>query len=131
VRVVGLSDPRRVYGDDRRALGPPVRFGLAVGWHLLRHSSSYDVVHLASFPYVPLLAAGALRRVRRYDVVVDWHEVWTRTYWRRYAGGVAGTIGWLVQKTGVRLRQTAYCTSTLHARRLVAEGYRRTPVVLP
>ena len=37
VRVVGLTDPGRVYGDDRRARGPPVRFGLAVGWHLLRH----------------------------------------------------------------------------------------------
>jgi glycosyltransferase involved in cell wall biosynthesis len=131
VRVLGLTDPGRVYAEGRRALGPPLRFGLAVGRHLLAWGSSYDVVHLASFPYFPLLATGVLRRFRRYDLVVDWHEVWTRTYWRRYAGPVAGTIGWLVQKACVRLHQTAYCMSRLHASRLLAEGYRGVPTLLP
>jgi glycosyltransferase involved in cell wall biosynthesis len=130
VRVLGLTDPGRVYTEGRRALRPPLRFGLAVGRHLLAHGSSYDVVHLASFPYFPLLAAGALRRFRRYNLVVDWHEVWTRTYWRRYAGAGAGTLGWLVQKACVRLDQTANCMSTLHARRLLAEGYRGVPTLL-
>ena len=33
-----------------------------------------------------------------YALVVDWFEVWTRDYWRRYAGLLAGTVGWLVQR---------------------------------
>ena len=28
-----------------------------------------------------------LRRLRRYRLVVDWFEVWTREYWREYLGG--------------------------------------------
>lgn len=131
VRVLGLVDPGRVYGAERRTFGPPLRFGLAVARHLLRHGREYDVVHTAAFPYFPLLAAGAMRRRGRYRIVVDWHEVWTRGYWRRYAGMVRGTIGWLVQRACVRLPQRAFCVSQMHAQRLVAEGYPDAPIVLP
>jgi glycosyltransferase involved in cell wall biosynthesis len=131
VRVLGLVDPGRVYRPDKRAFGPPVRFGLAVGRHLLRHGRDYDVVHTAAFPYFPLLAAGALRRRGRYRIVVDWHEVWTAKYWRHYAGTIAGTIGWLVQRRCIRIPQRAFCVSQLHAGRLVAEGFPGAPTVLP
>ena len=131
VRVVGLTDAGNVYRENRRTLGPPLRFGVAVARHLAAHGSEYDVVHTASFPYFPLLAAGALRRRGGYGLFVDWHEVWTREYWRRYAGSLAGTIGWIVQRTCVRLRHNAYCMSRMHAERLVTEGYRGAPTILP
>jgi glycosyltransferase involved in cell wall biosynthesis len=88
-------------------------------------------VHTAAFPYFPLLATGVLRRRGRYLIVVDWHEVWTRGYWRRYAGAIRGTIGWLVQRACIRVPQRAFCVSQLHAQRLVAEGYRGGPTILP
>jgi glycosyltransferase involved in cell wall biosynthesis len=131
VQVIGLVHAGRVYADDRRAIGPPLRFGLAVASHLARHGRNYDVVHTASFPYFPILAAGALRRRRGYRIVVDWPEVWTRRYWRHYSGYVAGTIGWLVQRACLRVPHRAHAMSQLHARRLVAEGYPGEPVVLP
>jgi glycosyltransferase involved in cell wall biosynthesis len=131
VQVLGLSDPGRVYSEGRRTLGPPVRFGLAVGRHLLTRGSAYDVVHTASFPFFPLLATAALRRRGGYRMLVDWIEIWTRQYWRGYAGVFAGTIGWLVQTACVRTRHTAYCLSRLHADRLVAAGYRGTPTIHP
>jgi glycosyltransferase involved in cell wall biosynthesis len=131
VRVIGLARPGRIYAEERRSFGPPLRFGVAVWRHLWRHGRTYDVVHTAAFPYFPLLAAGVLRGRSGYRIVVDWHEVWTRRYWRRYAGAVAGTIGWLVQRACVRVPQSAFCVSQLHARRLVAEGYRGEPTLLP
>lgn len=131
IRVLGLVEAGRVYKDDRRSLIPPMRFGIAVAYHLLRHGSSYDVVHTASFPYFPLLAAALLRRLKGYRLVVDWHEIWTRRYWTKYAGAVIGTAGWLVQRTCVRVQHTAHVMSALHERRLVAEGYRGVPVRLP
>jgi glycosyltransferase involved in cell wall biosynthesis len=131
VKVVGLVPPGRVYTSDRRTLGPPVRFGLAVWRHLARHGRDYDVVHTAAFPYFPLLAAGVARRRGGYRIFVDWIEVWTRAYWRRYAGVVSGTIGWLVQRACTRIPQTAFSLSRLHAARLVTEGYRGEPIVLP
>jgi glycosyltransferase involved in cell wall biosynthesis len=131
VRVLGLADAGKVYAADRRTFGPPFRFGLAVARHLARHGRDYDVVHLASFPYFPVLAAGAMRRRSGYEIVVDWPEVWTRRYWRHYAGRFAGTLGWLVQRACLRVPHRAHGMSRLHADRLVTEGYRGTPVVLP
>jgi glycosyltransferase involved in cell wall biosynthesis len=131
VNVVGLARPGTVYAAERRTFGPPLRFGLGVWRHLLARGRAYDVVHTAAFPYFPLLAAGSVRRRRGYRIVVDWFEVWTRGYWRAYAGTVGGTIGWLVQRACVRVPQHASCASQLHARRLVAEGYDGEVTILP
>jgi glycosyltransferase involved in cell wall biosynthesis len=131
VRVLGLTRAGRVYEDERRTLGPPLRFGLAVAKHLGRHGRDYDVVHVASFPFFSVLAAALFRRRADYRLFVDWHEVWTRPYWRHYAGLVTGTVGWLVQRACVRVRHRAYCMSQMNARRLVSEGFRGEPIVLP
>jgi glycosyltransferase involved in cell wall biosynthesis/GT2 family glycosyltransferase len=131
VNVIGLTDAGRVYRRERRTLLPPVRFGVAVARHLWSNGAAYDIVHMASFPYFPLLAASAIGRRRHYELVVNWLEVWTREYWRRYAGTPIGTAGWLVQKACVLVPHTAYTLSRLHADRLVTEGYRGTPVTLP
>lgn len=122
VRVAG---PRMaLYTEGRRRIAPPLVFGAGVLGHLLRRGRAYDVVHTASFPYFSLLAAGLLRRAARYRLVVDWHELWSREYWREYLGPVGGRLGWLVQLAGVRLRQRAFCFARLTARRLAAEGVR-------
>jgi glycosyltransferase involved in cell wall biosynthesis len=117
-------------GPGRRRILPPLVFGVGVLWHLAHHGDSYDVVHTASFPYFSLLAAWLVGLRRRYRLVVDWHEVWTRTYWREYLGAIGGAIGWLVQSLCVRIPQRAFCFSRLHAQRLREEGYRGEVTVL-
>jgi glycosyltransferase involved in cell wall biosynthesis len=131
VDVIGLVPARSVYADGRRSLGPPARFGIAVGRFLLRHGSRFDVVHTAAFPYFPLLAAGIARRRGGYRLVADWYEVWSRAYWRRYAGAVVGTVGWLIQRRCVRVPHEAFCISRLTERRLLEEGFRGRHAVLP
>ena len=130
VRVVG---PRmQLYaGPGRRRVLPPLVFGLGVLAHLLRAGRKYDVVHTASFPYFSLLAAAAARPAGRYRLLVDWHEVWTRAYWREYLGRLGGVIGWLVQLLCARVPQRAFCFSRLHAARLHSEGLRGDITVLP
>jgi glycosyltransferase involved in cell wall biosynthesis len=129
VRAVG---PRlALYGrDGNRRVLPPLVFGAGVLWHLLRRGRRYDVVHTASFPYFSLLAAGLLRPLHRYRLIVDWHEVWSRAYWRDYLGRVGGAIGHAVQAACVRIPHRAFCFSRLHRDRLLAEGLRGTPTVL-
>ena len=129
VRVAG---PRMTLyaAPGRRSVLPPLVFGLGVLWHLLRHGRRYDVVHTASFPYFSLLAAGLLRPLGRFRLVVDWHEVWSRTYWREYLGLLGGEVGWLVQRVCARLPQRAFCFSQLHAQRLRQEGLRGELTVL-
>jgi glycosyltransferase involved in cell wall biosynthesis len=123
VRVVAVSPRTELYVRGRRRIVPTLFFGLGVLSHLFRHPRRYDVVHTASFPYFSLLAAGAARSRGRFRLVVDWHEVWTREYWREYIGAVGGLIGWRIQRSCVRIHQRAFCFSRLHERRLRGEGF--------
>jgi glycosyltransferase involved in cell wall biosynthesis len=121
--------PLYTEGGRRRIL-PPIVFGAGALAHLgLRRG--YDVVHMASFPYFSLLAAGLVRPLRRFQLVVDWHELWTREYWEEYLGRLGGLVGWLVQYACVKLPQRAFCFSELHAGRLRAEGVHGDVTVLP
>ena len=88
VKVVTAGPRLALYrGAGQRRILPPLVFGAGVLWHLLRRGRGYDVVHTASFPYFNLLAAGAVRPLHRFRLVVDWHELWSRSYWP----GVADT----------------------------------------
>jgi len=131
VEVVGLVDAGQVRDDDRRTSGAPLRFGIAVARHLWRHGDRYDVVHVASFPFFPLLGAALARRRRGFTLIADWFEAWTRAYWIRYAGPGTGRVGWLVQKACVRIRCDAICISQHTATRLQAEGFRGRLTVAP
>ena len=123
VRVVAVSARSDLYTRrGRRRIWPPVAFGAGVLKHLARHGADYDVVHTASFPYFPLLAAAALRSRRGYRLVVDWHEIWTREYWDAYLGAIGGLVGWATQRAGLRVKQQAFCFSRLHERRLRESG---------
>jgi glycosyltransferase involved in cell wall biosynthesis len=131
VRVVEAGPRMTLYNDDgRRKILPPVVFGLGVLRHLLRHGRRYDVVHTASFPYFSLLAAGLVRPLRGFALVVDWFEVWSKEYWLGYLGGLGGRVGMAVQALCLRVRQRAFCFSHLYARRLQALGLRGDVTIL-
>lgn len=128
--VITLGPRMEAYTKERRKLLPPVIFGLALLGHLVRHGRRYDVVHTASFPYFSVLAAALVQPWGRYRLVVDWHEIWTRSGWRSYAGAVAGGVGWAVQRLCLAVPHRAFTFSRMHAARLVDEGLRGEPVIL-
>lgn len=131
VTVHAVGPRMALYGSDgNRRILPPLVFGLGVLWHLLRRGRRYDVVHTASFPYFSLLAAGAMRPLHGFRLVVDWHELWTRAYWEEYLGRRAGTVGWLVQRLCLRVPQQAFCFARMTARRLRDGGLRGDVTVL-
>jgi glycosyltransferase involved in cell wall biosynthesis len=129
VEVIAVGPAIGLYTGGRRRVLPPLVFGAGVLWHLLLHGR-YDVVHTASFPYFSLLAAGLVRPIRRFHLVVDWHELWSRDYWREYLGGAGGRLGWAVQQLCVRVPHYAFCFSRLYAQRLAESGFRGSPTVL-
>jgi glycosyltransferase involved in cell wall biosynthesis len=131
VRVVSAGPRMALYTrDGRRRILPPLVFGVGVLLHLLWRGRRYDAVHTCSFPYFSVLAAGLARPLGRYGLVVDWFEVWSRSYWLEYLGGVSGRVGALVQRLCARMAQRAFCFSALHAGRLRAEGLRGCVTVL-
>lgn len=131
VRVITVGPRMALYtpGGRRRIL-PPLIFGLGVLVHLLRHGRRYEVVHACAFPYFSLLAAALVRPLKGYGLVVDWFEVWSRSYWADYLGGVGGRVGALVQHLCALVPQRAFCFSELHAARLREEGLRGPVTVL-
>jgi glycosyltransferase involved in cell wall biosynthesis len=130
VRVAAVGPRMALYTGSRRRTLPPLVFGAGVLWHLLRRGRKYDVVHTASFPYFSVLAAGMARPIGGYGLVVDWHEVWTREYWREYLGRLGGSIGAGVQAVSMRIPQRAFCFSRMHRDRLRAGGLRGDVTVL-
>lgn len=130
VRVVAVTGQMPLYAGGRRRILPTLAFGTGVLRHLARHGRRYDVVHTASFPYFSLLGAAVARPVGGYRIVVDWHELWTRDYWREYLGPVAGWVGRRIQRLCLRVPQRAFCFSRLVERRLLAEGVRGGVTVL-
>jgi glycosyltransferase involved in cell wall biosynthesis len=131
IRVVPVSRREPLYTDDgRRRVGEALRFGAGVTRHLMRHRSDYDAVHLCSFPFFSLLGARAALAGTGRRLLVDWVEVWTRSYWREYLGRAGGLVGWAVQRLCVRLTPEAFVFSRLHARRLREEGLRGPLTVL-
>jgi glycosyltransferase involved in cell wall biosynthesis len=131
VRVVTAGPHLALYTEDgRRRILPPLVFGLGVLAHLLRHGRRYDVVHTCAFPYFSLLAAAAVRPLAGFALVVDWFEVWSRSYWREYLGVVGGRVGELVQRLCALVPQRTFCFSELHAERLREEGLRGPVTVL-
>jgi glycosyltransferase involved in cell wall biosynthesis len=131
VEVIGLDGGRQLYtASGRRRIMPPLRFGLAVLLHLLRHRDRYDIVHTCSFPYFPLLSASLASAAGGPPVVTDWVEVWPRDYWRNYLGAIGGAAGMAVQKLCIGLTRTSFTLSDLAAAVLREQGYRGDPVVL-
>jgi glycosyltransferase involved in cell wall biosynthesis len=131
VRVLTAGPRMALYtAGGRRRILPPLVFGLGVFAHLLRHGRRYDVVHCCSFPYFSLLGASLLRPLQGFRLVVDWFEVWSRSYWLDYLGGIGGRVGALVQRLCAAVPQRAFCFSELHAQRLREEGLRGPVTVL-
>ena len=119
VRVIAISPHDDLYNDDgTRTLGEPLRYGRGVYRYLQRHHRDHDLVHVHSFPFFGALAAGRALRGTGVPLVIDWVEIWTRPYWREYAGLAAGTAGWALQRQTARIPQHALISSHLHERRL-------------
>ena len=126
VEVVVAGPRMGLYsGPGQRRVLPPLVFGAGVLAHLLRRGRRYDVVHMASFPYFSVLAAGVARPLHGFRLLVDWHEWWSRAYWREYLGR-AGVIGWWVQGLCARVPQRAFCFARLTAARLRVAGLEPT-----
>ena len=123
VRVVAVSPDEPLYREDgSRTLREPVRFGHGVYRYLRRHRNDFDLVHAHAFPYFGALGVHQALRKTSVPIVVDWAELWTRDYWRAYAGPVAGEAGWRLQNRVARIPQHALIPSRLHLRRLLDAG---------
>jgi len=132
VEVVAVQKQCDLYlADGTRKTGPPLRFGAGVLSWLVRHGDDVDSVHVANFPYFSLLGARLALAGRATPLLADWFEVWPATFWRSYAGTVAGTIGAAVQWTCIAFSPHALVFWEHTARRIRAHRHHGELTVLP
>ena len=70
-----------LYVKNRRSIGQAVRFAVAC-FRLL--GSRFDVLEADHIPYFQVLVLRVVTTLRRKRLVVTWHEVWGKSYWRQY-----------------------------------------------
>ena len=130
-RVVAVTGAMNLYDKQgRRRTGPTLRFGYGVLKHLVRNRSRYRIVHVANFPFFSFLAVRLALIGTDTRVFVDWHEVWTKTFWLSYGGRLLGTVGFVVERLCIRLSRHAYVFSEQNGNMLCDAGLRSRPIIL-
>jgi glycosyltransferase involved in cell wall biosynthesis len=131
IRIKVVSGPDALYNKKgNRRISEALKFGWGVFRHLLAHRHDYELVHLCSFPYFSLIAARLALAGTHTQIGVDWFEVWSDSYWKRYLGRSLGRVGIAVQKVCIRLTPLAFSYSDLAAGRLKAQGLQSDPIRL-
>jgi len=105
-----------LYANERRSVRQAVVFALSC-LRLLRYR--FDVLEADHIPFLQVFVLRLVATVKRKRLVVTWHEVWGRAYWRQYLGA-AGLVAWLIEATAMRLPDHILAASPQTADRLRA-----------
>jgi glycosyltransferase involved in cell wall biosynthesis len=116
-----ISRLHSLYAKDRRSISQALLFAIAC-FRLLK--SEFDVLEADHIPYFQVIVLRIVATLKRRLLVVTWHEVWGRSYWRQYLG-CAGLAAWLVESLAMRLPDHIIAASPQTADRLRALGVYR------
>lgn len=105
---------RPMYAGGRRSIKPAAYFALGC---LRLLTARFDVIEADHIPYLHILVLRLVATLRRKRLVVTWHEVWGREYWREYLGR-AGQLAWLMEWLAMRLPDHIIAASHQTASRL-------------
>jgi glycosyltransferase involved in cell wall biosynthesis len=93
--------------------------------------SRFDVLEADHMPYLQILVLRLVATVKRKRLVVTWHEVWGKSYWRKYLGR-AGLVAGFIEELAMRLPDHIIAASSHTAERLsVTLGTRASITVAP
>ena len=95
----GISPLLPLYTKGRRSVSEAVFFSLACMRLLIRR---FDVVEADHMPYFQIFALRLVTAIKRKRLVVTWHEVWSRSYWREYLGPL-GVFAWYIERLAMAL----------------------------
>ena len=107
-----------LYKGSRRSISEALRFALAC-FQLVRYR--YDVIEADHMPYLQLVPLRLVAAVRRVPLVVTWHELWGKEYWRKYLGHL-GVIAAAVERLTTMLPRLIITDSPETRDRLIRSG---------
>jgi glycosyltransferase involved in cell wall biosynthesis len=121
-----ISPLRPLYNADRRSMSQALYFALAC-IRMIRYR--FDVLEADHMPYLQIFVLRAIVSLKRKRLVVTWHEVWGKAYWREYLGRTGG-IAWLIELLAMRLPDEIIAASPQTADRLRAILGRRAVITV-
>ena len=121
-----ISGMHSLYVKNRRSIGQAARFAISC-FRLL--GSRFDVLEADHIPYFQVLVLRVVTTLRRKRLVVTWHEVWGRSYWRQYLGR-AGTAAWLIEWLAMRMPDHIIAASAQTADRVRVVSRARMPITV-
>lgn len=113
-RLHAISPMVPLYVNDRRSLTQALRFGLAC-LRMLQYD--FDVLEADHIPFFQVLVLRLITTIKRKPLIVTWHEVWGREYWRQYLGPL-GLALWLIEELAMRAANHIIAASPQTAERL-------------
>jgi glycosyltransferase involved in cell wall biosynthesis len=114
ITLHAISKLHDMYVDGHRSTRQALLF--AAGCVAL-FRERFDVLLVDQIPYVHILVLRVVATVKRKRLVVTWHEVWGKDYWREYLGRT-GIFAWLVESIAMRLPDHILAASPETAQRL-------------
>ncbi len=109
-----ISRLHAMYAGGRRSIRQALFFAIAC---LKMLGQRFDVLDADHIPYIQILVLRVIASVKRRRLVVTWHEVWGKDYWREYLG-LLGTGAWLIEWLAMRLPDHIIAASPQTADRL-------------
>ena len=124
----GISPLFPLYKKGRRSISEALLFSLACLQMLVRR---FDVIEADHMPYFQIFALRLVATIKRKRLVVTWHEVWSRPYWRQYLGPL-GVIAWYIERLAMAMPDQIIAASSQTAEALrKALGPRAAVLVAP
>ena len=114
-----------LYVGDRRSIKQGVLFGLACMKLWKYDTDMYEVDHM---PFFPLFSVKIISLLKRKPMFAVWHEVWGKSYWREYLGGISGTIAYLIERASIYMPTHIIAVSEHTQRRLRSELHYKGPL---
>jgi glycosyltransferase involved in cell wall biosynthesis len=119
-----ISRLHRLYTKDRRSVSQAVFIAIAC-FRLLK--TKFDVLEAEHIPYFQVIVLRVVATLKRKPLVITWHEVWGKSYWKHYLGR-AGFAAWMIESTAMRLPDHIIAASPQTAERLRTVGAYKGPI---
>lgn len=99
VTFYAISPYYTLYSGNRRSIKEAIFFAL----HCFKLiTKSFDIIEIDHMPHLVLFTTKIICVLKRKTMIVTWHEVWGKEYWKKYLG-LAGIFAYWIEKVSSHL----------------------------
>ena len=113
----GLCKNYPLYNKKSRSIKQAIIFGFS-SFKLLKKENDFDVLDADHMVYFHLWPAKLACLIKNKPLIITWHEVWGREYWKKYLGK-KGIIGALIEKSASKKANKIISISNLTTNNLI------------